>query len=200
MFAKTKAGESTVQSYNFPLFIIGGGGGHAENLFPDFRAFLDARYDLHYTPEEILGLYLRRASCARLPSPLCRISAYRLSARSLSRKEGAIRPAFRTRLDAGAGASAARPAAQQARRLSGQGRSHGRGRALFARGNGNIYQQDPMLQTRAAGGVGVPHRRLSGDQQISEIAQGPDIIAGRDRSCVRHRRQPRLHHRTDGRN
>ncbi|MEQ1888311.1 MAG: type ISP restriction/modification enzyme, partial [Alphaproteobacteria bacterium] len=34
----------------FPLFVEG-----IENLSPDFRAFLDARYDHHYTPEEILG-------------------------------------------------------------------------------------------------------------------------------------------------
>jgi predicted helicase len=26
-----------------------------ENLSPDFRAFIDARYENHYTPEEILG-------------------------------------------------------------------------------------------------------------------------------------------------
>lgn len=34
----------------FPLRIEG-----AENFSPDFRAFLDARYNHHYTPEEILG-------------------------------------------------------------------------------------------------------------------------------------------------
>ena len=31
------------------------GGERSENLSVDFRAFLDARYDEHYTPEEILG-------------------------------------------------------------------------------------------------------------------------------------------------
>jgi predicted helicase len=29
--------------------------GHNENLSPDFRAFIDTRYEHHYTPEEILG-------------------------------------------------------------------------------------------------------------------------------------------------
>ncbi len=37
-------------NYVFPLLAEG-----AEKLSPDFRAFLDARYDHHYTPEEILG-------------------------------------------------------------------------------------------------------------------------------------------------
>lgn len=37
-------------AYCFPLRIDSN-----ENLSPDFRAFLDARYDHHYTPEEILG-------------------------------------------------------------------------------------------------------------------------------------------------
>ena len=31
------------------------GGQRGENLSPDFRAFLDERYEHHYTPEEILG-------------------------------------------------------------------------------------------------------------------------------------------------
>lgn len=37
----------------FPLFVTLEGSN--ENLSPKFRAFLDARYDHHYTPEEILG-------------------------------------------------------------------------------------------------------------------------------------------------
>ena len=53
--AETKAGESTVQSYNFPLFVIGEGKDRNENFSPAFRAFVDARYDHHYTAEEILG-------------------------------------------------------------------------------------------------------------------------------------------------
>lgn len=52
--SETKAAESTTQSYLFPLY-----GqyetGRVENLSPDFRTFLDARYDHHYGPEEILG-------------------------------------------------------------------------------------------------------------------------------------------------
>jgi predicted helicase len=35
----------------FPIIDAGG----AENLSPDFRAFLDARDEHHYTPEEVLG-------------------------------------------------------------------------------------------------------------------------------------------------
>jgi predicted helicase len=52
---ETKAGESTVQSYTFPLFLIGVSGDRKENFSPAFRAFVDARYDHHYTPEEIVG-------------------------------------------------------------------------------------------------------------------------------------------------
>jgi predicted helicase len=37
-------------SYSYPLRANG-----SENLSPDFRDFLDARYDHHYSPEEILG-------------------------------------------------------------------------------------------------------------------------------------------------
>jgi hypothetical protein len=52
-----KAASRYDPSYIFPLFTYGinVGAGRQENLSPDFRAFLDARYDHHYTPEEILG-------------------------------------------------------------------------------------------------------------------------------------------------
>lgn len=39
-------------SYGFPLYLRSGA---AENLAPDFRAFIDARYEHHYTAEEIFG-------------------------------------------------------------------------------------------------------------------------------------------------
>jgi hypothetical protein len=52
---ETKAGESTVQSYNFPLFITVEGKERRENFSLTFREFLDSRYEHHYTPEEILG-------------------------------------------------------------------------------------------------------------------------------------------------
>lgn len=51
--AETKAGESTVQSYNFPLRLMAEGG--TENLSPAFRDFLDDRYGQHYDPEQVLG-------------------------------------------------------------------------------------------------------------------------------------------------
>nr|WP_295461954.1 type ISP restriction/modification enzyme [Mesorhizobium sp.] len=38
-----------------PLYLIVDDGASRENLSPDFRAFLDTRYDHHYSPEEILG-------------------------------------------------------------------------------------------------------------------------------------------------
>ncbi len=40
-------------SYVFPLHLSDNA--RRENFSPDFRAFLDARYEHHYTPEEILG-------------------------------------------------------------------------------------------------------------------------------------------------
>ena len=43
------------QNYVIPLRIISAPGHETENLSPDFRAFLDTRYDHHYSPEEILG-------------------------------------------------------------------------------------------------------------------------------------------------
>jgi len=49
--SETKAAESTIQSYCFPLWISAG----VENLAADFRAFLDGRYEHHYRPEEIFG-------------------------------------------------------------------------------------------------------------------------------------------------
>jgi hypothetical protein len=39
----------------FPLWRFGNGDAGQENLSVDFRAFIDARYEYHYTPEEILG-------------------------------------------------------------------------------------------------------------------------------------------------
>jgi predicted helicase len=38
-----------------PLYLLGEGRVPAENLSADFRTFLDARYEHHYTPEEIFG-------------------------------------------------------------------------------------------------------------------------------------------------
>ena len=49
--SETKAAESTIQSYAFPLYVEDS----KESFSPDFRSFLDARYDHHYTPEEVLG-------------------------------------------------------------------------------------------------------------------------------------------------
>lgn len=46
---------STEQNYCFPLRLFGTGLGGRENLSSDFRVYLDARYDHHYSPEEILG-------------------------------------------------------------------------------------------------------------------------------------------------
>jgi predicted helicase len=39
----------------FPLWRFREEGDRQENLTPDFRAFIDSRYDHHYTPEEVLG-------------------------------------------------------------------------------------------------------------------------------------------------
>lgn len=39
----------------FPLYLYSSVVGKSENFSPDFRAFLDARYDHHYSPEEIMG-------------------------------------------------------------------------------------------------------------------------------------------------
>jgi type ISP restriction-modification system protein len=39
----------------FPLWRFAGGNARQENLSPMFRTFIDARYEHHYTPEEILG-------------------------------------------------------------------------------------------------------------------------------------------------
>ncbi len=66
--AETKAGESTVQSYSFPLYVIGGDGHLVENLSLNFRTFLDGQFDHHYTPEEIFGFVY-----AVLHSPTYRI-------------------------------------------------------------------------------------------------------------------------------
>jgi predicted helicase len=53
--SETKAAESTVQSYLFPLFLYVADDDRRENLSPEFRAFLESQYDHHYAPEEILG-------------------------------------------------------------------------------------------------------------------------------------------------
>lgn len=46
---------STEQNYCFPLQLFIGDAATRENFSPDFRSFLDARYDHHYSAEEILG-------------------------------------------------------------------------------------------------------------------------------------------------
>jgi predicted helicase len=59
--SETKAAESTIQSYSFPLYAyanesnLGHRQARYENFSAGFRAFIDSQYEHHYTPEEILG-------------------------------------------------------------------------------------------------------------------------------------------------
>ena len=46
---------STEQNYCFPVRLFDAGGNSIENISADYRDFIDARYDHHYSPEEILG-------------------------------------------------------------------------------------------------------------------------------------------------
>ena len=43
------------QNYVFPLWLYQNGVNRTENLSAEFRALMDARYDHHYSPEEIFG-------------------------------------------------------------------------------------------------------------------------------------------------
>lgn len=52
---ETKCGESTTQSYTFPLYRYTSPGVREENLSPAFRARLDSRYGKTYPPETVLG-------------------------------------------------------------------------------------------------------------------------------------------------
>jgi hypothetical protein len=52
--SETKAAESTIQSYIFPIYQYKGEK-KKESLSASFRDSLDACYDHHYTPEELLG-------------------------------------------------------------------------------------------------------------------------------------------------
>lgn len=47
--------DTKSQNYVFPSLTFPFGNEGRENLSPEFRAFIDARYAHHYTPEEILG-------------------------------------------------------------------------------------------------------------------------------------------------
>lgn len=47
--------DTKSQNYVFPVRTFRVGNETRENLSPDFRTFIDARYEHHYTPEEILG-------------------------------------------------------------------------------------------------------------------------------------------------
>jgi predicted helicase len=47
--------ESREANQVFPAWRFDRQGARLENLSTDFRAFIDARYEHHYTPEEILG-------------------------------------------------------------------------------------------------------------------------------------------------
>ncbi len=47
--------KTSNNGFLFPLYLCSEGGGRSENLSRDFRAFLDARFDHHYSPEDILG-------------------------------------------------------------------------------------------------------------------------------------------------
>jgi len=77
-------------SYGFLLYV-----GGAENLSPDFRTFLDARYEHHYLPQQILGYIYAvlhaptyraryaeflRIDFPRIPFPECKADFEALSA------------------------------------------------------------------------------------------------------------------------
>jgi predicted helicase len=47
--------DTKSQNYDFPARTFGLENESQENFSPDFRAFIDARYEHHYTLEEILG-------------------------------------------------------------------------------------------------------------------------------------------------
>ncbi|MGH6858077.1 MAG: type ISP restriction/modification enzyme, partial [Methylocella sp.] len=47
--------KTSNNGFLLPLFLYSEGGGRSENFSPNFRAFIDSRYEHHYTPEEILG-------------------------------------------------------------------------------------------------------------------------------------------------
>jgi predicted helicase len=50
------SGASRERAYAFPLYLDSDRAADSiQNFSPDFRAFIDARYEHHYTPEEILG-------------------------------------------------------------------------------------------------------------------------------------------------
>lgn len=47
--------KTSNNGFLFPLYLYSDNGQRSENLSLNFRAFIDARYEHHYTPEEILG-------------------------------------------------------------------------------------------------------------------------------------------------
>jgi predicted helicase len=47
--------KTSNNGFLFPLYLCSDDGKRSENLSLNFRAFIDARYEHHYTPEEILG-------------------------------------------------------------------------------------------------------------------------------------------------
>jgi hypothetical protein len=67
------------RGFIFPMFF-----GESENFGADFREFIDARYEHHYTAQEILG-YISRSVCTDLSHSLRRVPTHRFSARALSR-------------------------------------------------------------------------------------------------------------------
>lgn len=47
--------KTSNNGFLFPLYLYSETGSRSENLSPTFHAFIDSRYEHHYTPEEILG-------------------------------------------------------------------------------------------------------------------------------------------------
>ena len=47
--------KTSNNGFLFPIYLYPDRGGQSENISSDFRAFIDAHYEHHYTPEEILG-------------------------------------------------------------------------------------------------------------------------------------------------
>jgi hypothetical protein len=103
--------ESSEANQVFPLWRFDDQDNRLENLSPDFRVFLDSRYESTTPPKKSSATSM--PSCTRQPTARVkrRISAHRLSARAVPGLGGGFRNVLGPRLGAGAGSPVARVAA-----------------------------------------------------------------------------------------
>ena len=185
--------------FTFPLWLLEGTR-RAENFSQQFRAFIDSRYDHHYTPEEILGyIYAvlhaptyrtRYAEFLRIDFPRIPFPDDTSDFEVLSRLGWALVQVHLLREWPRQGLA----------KYDGKGDNSVEAVRYSPEDQAIAINKTQSFKPVPEDVWNFHSRRLSGARQVPEVAQGSKAHARRNRPRRSGCRQPCLHHRADGQN